>query len=76
MLQQIQNLSSDNTMHDYQTCPLLEFACNAESWVEHCLELNFRYVDYQALVQLSYSSCICWRSVRATRAKRYLSVEN
>ena len=51
--------------------------CNlsfAESRVEECLKLNFRYVDYQTLVQLSYSSYVCWISVCATRAKCFLSV--
>ena len=93
MLQQLQNLASDNTIrlgtrltiHGYQTCPLLEFfptigawtnvmLCFSESWVEDCLEVNFRYVDYQPLAHLSYSSYVCCRSVRVTRAKRYLSV--
>ena len=44
----------------------------AESWVEDCLELNFRYVDYQPLALLSYSSYVCWRSVR--RVEHYLRV--
>ena len=51
--------------------------CNvsfAKSRVEDCLELNFRYVDYQPLVYLSYSSYVCWISVRETRAKCFLSV--
>ena len=51
--------------------------CNvsfAESGVEDCLELNFKYVDYQSLAYLSYSSCVCWISVRATRAQHFLSV--
>ena len=51
--------------------------CNvsfAESGVEDCLELNFKYVDYQSLAYLSYSSCVCWISVRATKAQRFLSV--
>ena len=57
MLQQLQNLASDDTIYGYQTRLLLEIfpenrclnRCNvlfAESWVEDCLELNFRYVDY------------------------------
>ena len=85
MLQQSQNLASDNTIHSYQTCPLLEFfsenrylnGCNvllAESWVEDCLELNFSYLDYQPLVHLSYSFYVCWRFVRVTRVKHYLRV--
>ena len=35
--------------------------CNAlfaESRVEYCLELNFRYVDYQTLMHLSYSAAL------------------
>ena len=65
MLQQLQNLASDDTIHGYQTCPLLELfsknrclnRCNvlfAESRVEYCLELNFRYVDYQPLAVLQF----------------------
>ena len=46
----------------------------AISWVEDCLELNFKYVDYQTLAHLSYSSCICWTSVHATRTQHFLSV--
>ena len=52
--------------------------CNvlfAESRVEDCLELNFRYVDYQPLALLSYSAYVCWRSVRETRVKRYSRVQ-
>ena len=75
MLQQLQNLASDDTIHGYQTRPLLEFfpenrclnGCNVlfvESWVE----------DYQPLAQLSYSAYVCWRFVHVTRVKRYLSV--
>ena len=55
MLQQLQNLASDDTIHSYQTCPLFIFSenrylkgCNvllAESQVEDCLELNFSYLD-------------------------------
>ena len=52
---------------------MLERMSFAESQVEDCSELNFRYVDYQTLAHLSYSSYICWISVRATRAKRFLS---
>ena len=51
--------------------------CNisfAISRVEDCLELNFKYVDYQTLAHLSYSSCVCLTSVRAARAQRFLSV--
>ena len=55
MLQQLQNLASDDIIHGYQTCPLVEsFSENrclnrgnvsfAESRVEDCSELNFRYV--------------------------------
>ena len=69
MLQQLQNLASDDTIHGYQTRPLLEFFSEnrclngfnvlfAESWVEDCLELNFRYVDCQPLAHLSYSICL------------------
>ena len=48
MLQPSQNLASDDTIHGYhQSCPLLEFFPRidvffAESWVEECLELNFK----------------------------------
>ena len=41
--------------------------CNvllSEYRVEDCLELNFRYVDYQPLAHLSYSSYVCWRCVK------------
>ena len=51
--------------------------CNisfAISWVEDCLELNFKDIDYQTLAHLSYSSCVCWTSVHATRVQRFLSV--
>ena len=51
--------------------------CNisfAISRVEDCLELNFKYVDYQTLAHLSYSSCACLTSVRPIRAQRFLSV--
>ena len=51
--------------------------CNisfAISRIEDCLELNFKYVDYQTLAHLSYSSCVCLTSVRAARAQRFLSV--
>ena len=63
MLQKLPNLASDDIIHGYQTCPLVEsfFGCNvsfAESRVGDCLELNFKYVDYQSLAYLSYSSCV------------------
>ena len=64
-------------IHGYQTCPLVESfsGCNVSfAEVEDCLELNFRYVDYQTLAHLSYSSYVCWISVCAARAKRFLSV--
>ena len=51
--------------------------CNilfAKSQVEDCLELNLKHVDYQTLAHLSYSSCVCWTSVHATRAQCFLSV--
>ena len=51
--------------------------CNisfAISRVEDCLELNFKYVDYQTLAHLCYSSCVWLTSVRAARAQRFLSV--
>ena len=51
--------------------------CNisfAISRVEDCLELNFKYVDYQTLAHLSYSSCVYLTSVRTARAQRFLSV--
>ena len=51
--------------------------CNvsfAVSQIEDCLELNFRYVDYQTLAHLSCSSCVYWISARATRAQHFLSV--
>ena len=51
--------------------------CNvsfAVSQIEDCLELNFRYVDYQTLAHLSCSSCVYWISARAARAQRFLSV--
>ena len=47
----VSNLASDDTIHGYQTCSLLQFCLNgcnvlfAESGVEDCLELNFRYAD-------------------------------
>ena len=50
------------------------FVLFAESGVEDCSELNFKYVDYQSLAYLFYSSCVCWISMRATRAQRFLSV--
>ena len=75
MLQQLQNLASDDILHGYQTYPavesfpMLEWMSFAESRVEDCLELNLRYVDYQTLAHLSYSSYVCWIYVPATRAK-------
>ena len=51
--------------------------CNisfAISRVEDCLELHFKYVDYQTFAHLSYSSCVCLTSVRAARAQCFLSV--
>ena len=51
--------------------------CNisyAISRVEDCFELNLKYIDYQTLVHLSYSSCVCLTSVPATRAQRFFSV--
>ena len=51
--------------------------CNVSftvSQIEDCLELNFRYVDYQTLAHLSCSSCVYWISACATRAQRFLSV--
>ena len=51
--------------------------CNisfAISRVEDCLELNFKYIDYQTLAHLSYSSCVCLTSVRTARVQRFLSV--
>ena len=71
MLQQLQNLASNDIIHSHQNCPLveslffylreqmLERESLAKSWVEDCLELNFRYVDYQTLAHLSYGSCVC-----------------
>ena len=47
----------------------------AISRVEDCLELNFKYADYQTLGHLSYSSCVCLTSVRAARAQCFLSVQ-
>ena len=52
-------------------------SCNisfAISRIEDCLELNFKYADYQALGHLSYSSCVCLTSVHAARAQRFISV--
>ena len=51
--------------------------CNilfAISRVEDCLELNFKYADYQALAHLSYSFCVCLISLHATRVQRFISV--
>ena len=51
--------------------------CNisfAISQVEDCLELNFKYIDYQTLAHLSYSSCVCLTSVHTARAQHFLSV--
>ena len=53
---------------------MLERMWFAESQVEDCLDMNFRYVNYQTLAHLSYSSYVCWISVCATRAKCFLSV--
>ena len=87
MLQQLQNLTSNDIIHGYQTCPLVEFfsknrclnGCNvsiAESQVEDCLEMKiFRYVDYQTLAYLSYSSCVCWISVRENKSATCLSID-
>ena len=86
-LQQLKNFASNDKIYGYQTCLLVESfsenrclnECNvlfAESLVEDCLELNFRYVDYQPLLaHLSYISYVCWRSVHATRVKHFLSVQ-
>ena len=85
MLQQLQNLTGEGIIHGYQTCPLIEsffreqvlegmYVSFAVSQIEDCLELNFRYDDYQTLAHLSYSSCVYWISAHATRAQRFLSV--
>ena len=68
MLQQLQYLASDNTwLPDLSAIRIFSKnrrlkGCNvlfAESQVEDCLELNFRYVDYHPLTHLSYSSYVC-----------------
>ena len=41
----------------------------AKSQVEDCLELNFKYADYQTLAYLFYSSSVCSVSASATRAQ-------
>ena len=46
---------------------MLERMSFAESQVEDCSELNFRYVDYQTLAHLSYSSYICMRNESKSR---------
>ena len=85
MLQQLPNLASDNIVHGYQTCPLVESFFQgrcfngsnisfAKSLVEECWELNFKCANYQTLAYLSYNSCVCWISARATRVQRFLSV--
>ena len=52
MLQQLQNLTSDDIIHGYQTCLLIESFFRGQvfermsfavSQIEDCLELNFRY---------------------------------
>ena len=51
--------------------------CNisvAKSRVEDCLELNFKYTNYQTLAHLSCSSYVCWTSGHTTRAQRFSSV--
>ena len=81
MLQQLQNLTSDDIIHGYQTCPLVApfsenwclNGCNvsfAESRVEDYLELKFKYVDYQTLAQHPTLQLLCllswcWTSVCA-----------
>ena len=81
MLQQLQNLASDNIIHGYPTCLLVESflfffspenrclnRCNvsfAESRVEDCLELNFRY-DYQTILQFLYLLDLCAHNKSAT----------
>ena len=87
MLQQLPNLAGDEIIHGYRTCALVSIesffskdmilnGCNssfAKSWVyiEDCLQLNFKYVDYQTL---AYSSYMCWISVCATTAQPFLNV--
>ena len=69
MLQQLQNLASHDITHVHQNCPLLSEnrslnGCNAlfaESWVEECLELNFKHVDYQTLAQFLCLLDLCAR---------------
>ena len=46
----------------------------AISRVEDCLELNFKYADYQTLAHLSYSFCVYLTSVHVSRAQHFLSV--
>ena len=46
----------------------------AISWIEDCMELHFKYVEYQTLAHLSYSSCVSLTSRCAARAQRFLSV--
>ena len=71
MLQQLQNLASDDIIHGYQTCPLVESfffpenrylnGCNvsfAESWVEDCL--------YQTILQFLYLLDFCAHNKSAT----------
>ena len=51
--------------------------CNisfAKSWVEDCLELNFKHIAHQTLAHLSCNFYVCWTSGGATRA-RFLSVQ-
>ena len=85
MLQQLPNLTGDEIIHGYRTHALVESFFSkdmilngynssfAKSWVyiEDCLQLNFKYVDYQTL---AYSSYVCWISVCATTAQPFLSV--
>ena len=40
--------------------------------MEDCLELNFKYVDYQSLAHPSYSSCVCW--IAGAQQERNVSV--
>ena len=76
MLQQLQNLTSDYIIHGYQTCPLSEDRCLngcnvsfAVSQIEDCLELNFRYVDYQTLAHLYPAVLVSTGSLRAQQER-------
>ena len=68
---------SISVLRNYQICPLILFSedkclnsCKSlfvESQTEDCLELNFKYIDYETLAYLYHSSYVCWTSAHGVK---------